>query len=111
MNRDAGIRMALERAQEIVEDKPARATGTVSLKLRMGEAIKCTAETDGWTLELDEPHSMGGDNSAPGPYIYGFSAIAGCFAMTFRMLAVQAGIALEQISVDIEGDYDDRAFF
>jgi uncharacterized OsmC-like protein len=111
MNRNNEIRMALDRARGIVEANPSRATGTVSLKLEMGEAIKCTTEVDGWTLEIDEPASMGGDNSAPGPYVYGFSAIASCFAMSIRMLAVQAGVSVESISIDVEGDYDDRAFF
>jgi uncharacterized OsmC-like protein len=111
MNRDNEIRAALDRAREIISADPSRATGTVSLKLEMGEAIKCITKADGWTVEIDEPTSMGGDNAAPGPYIYGFSAIASCFAMSLRMAAVQAGIMVEAISVDVEGDYDDRAFF
>ena len=111
MNRDNDIRTALERAQSIIEADPTRAIGTISLKLEMDDAIKCTTKAEDWALEVDEPISMGGDNLAPGPYIYGFSAIASCFAMTFRMLAVKSGIAVEQISIDVEGDYDDRAFF
>lgn len=111
MSRDSEIRSALQRAQEIVEADPSRATGTISLKLEMGEAIKCVTRAENWTLELDEPKSMGGDDSAPGPYILGFSAIASCFAMTLRMMAVRAGVAINSMTVDVEGDYDDRAFF
>ena len=111
MNRDDKIRTALERSRRAIQRRPAMATGTVSLRLEMGEAIKCTAQSDGWTLEVDEPSAMGGEGSAPGPYVHGFSAIASCFAMSVRMLAIQAGIVVDSITVDLEGDYDDRAFF
>ena len=111
MNTDNEIRSALDRARKAVEQRPSVAVGTVTLKLEMGEAIKCATEVDGWSLELDEPVSMGGENSAPGPYVHGFSAIASCFAMTLRMLAIQKGVVVEKISVVVEGDYDDRAFF
>jgi len=111
MSRDSEIRLALDRAHEIIEADPSRASGTISLNLKMGEAIKCVTTAEGWTLEVDEPTSMGGDNSAPGPYIFGFSAIASCFAMTFRMMAIRAGVTIKSMSVDVEGDYDDRAFF
>jgi uncharacterized OsmC-like protein len=111
MNRDDKIRTALERSRRAIELRPAMATGTVSLRLEMGKTIKCTTQSDGWTLEIDEPSSMGGEGSAPGPYVHGFSAIASCFAMSIRMLAIQAGIKVDSITVDLEGDYDDRAFF
>jgi uncharacterized OsmC-like protein len=77
----------------------------------MGDAIKCVTNAEDWTLEADEPTSMGGDSSAPGPYVLGFSAIASCFAMTFRMMAVQAGVKVKSMTVDVEADYDDRAYF
>lgn len=111
MNRDNEIRTALERARRAIELRPGLGTGTVSLRLEMGETIKCTTQSDGWRLEIDEPSSMGGEGSAPGPYVHGFSAIASCFAMSIRMLSIQAGIKVDSITVDVEGDYDDRAFF
>ena len=111
MNRDDQIRTALERSRRAIELRPSMATGTMSLRLEMGESIKCTTQSEGWTLEVDEPASMGGDGSAPGPFVYGFSAIASCFAMSVRMLAIQAGIKIDSITVDIDGDYDERAFY
>ena len=111
MSRDNEIRTALERSRRAIELRPAMASGTVSLRLEMGETIKCTTQSEGWTLEIDEPSSMGGEGSAPGPYAHGFSAIASCLAMSVRMLAILKGIRVDAITVDVEGDYDDRAFF
>ncbi len=111
MSQDDRIRTALDRTRRAMELRPALATGTMSLRLEMGETIKCTTRTDDWTLEIDEPASMGGEGSAPSPFVYGFSAITGCLAMSIRMIAIQRGITIDAITVDIEGDYDDRAFF
>ena len=111
MNRDDDIRTALTRSRRALELRPSLGQETVSLQLEMGEAIKCTTRCDGWTLEIDEPASMGGEDSAPGPYIHGFSAIASCLAMSIRMLAIQAGIGVASITVDLQGDVDGRPFF
>lgn len=111
MTQDDQIRTALDRSRRAIELRPALAPGTMSLRLEMGDSIKCTTKSDDWTLEIDEPAAMGGEGSAPSPFVYGFSAVAGCLALTIRMLAIHQGISINAITVDIEGDYDDRPFF
>lgn len=111
MTVDAIIQTALERSRKAIELRPSLAAGRVSLRLEMGEGIKCTTSGDGWTVEVDEPASMGGEDSAPGPYIHAFAAVASCFAISIRFLAIMEGIKIERLSIDIESDFDERPFF
>lgn len=111
MNKDAQIRQRLERVRRTIELRPAMAQGTMSVRLEMGDGLKCTTRADQWTTEIDEPVAVGGDDSAPSPGFYGFSALAGCLAMSIKSLAAQSDIRIQSIAIDVKGDYDDRAFF
>ena len=111
MSSDHAIRTALNRAREAIELRPSMAEGTMSVHLKLDEGIKCVTQSDKWRTEIDEPTSIGGGDTAPTPGIYGLSALASCFAMSIKMLAVQSGITIERIEIDVKGDFDDRAFF
>jgi len=111
MDKDAQIRERLERVRRTIELRPVMAQGTMLVQLEMGDGLKCTTRADQWTTVIDEPAAVGGDDSAPTPGFYGFSALAGCLAMSIKSLAAQSSIKIHSIAIDVEGDYDDRAFF
>ncbi|MDX1711246.1 MAG: OsmC family protein [Rhodovibrionaceae bacterium] len=111
MASDQEIRTTLARAREAIELRPSIAEGRTSLHLRLEQGLKCVAQSDEWSTEIDEPVSVGGEGNAPSPSVYGLSALAGCLAITTKMLAAQAGLQIDGIDLDIEADHDDRGFF
>jgi len=105
------IGATLARARKAIELRPSTAEGCTRLHLRLEQGLKCVAESDEWSTEIDEPVSVGGEDAAPSPSVYGLSALAGCLAITTKMLAAQAGLQVDGIDLDVEADYDDRGFF
>ncbi|TCS93618.1 OsmC family protein [Hazenella coriacea] len=58
----------------------------------------------------DEPQPLGGFDEAPNPVEYLIGAAASCFAITFEVLASQAGITLEDVKVNITADLNAAVF-
>jgi uncharacterized OsmC-like protein len=111
MATDQEIRTALERVRKAFKLRPSTAQGTMRTNLRLEDGVKCTIRYGDWAFMIDEPTSMGGENTAPSPGVYGLSALAGCVAMSIKMQAAQDGVPINAIDVDVEADYDDRGIF
>ena len=78
-----------------------RATGSVATDVR--------SRQHGFVV--DEPASLGGDDSATNPVEYALGAFIGCQVVTYRFWAAQLGIRLDDISCTAVGDLDVRGFF
>lgn len=60
---------------------------------------------------VDEPASLGGDDSAANPVEYALGALVSCQVVTYRFWAARLGIALEDVEITATGDLDVRGFF
>ena len=63
------------------------------------------------TFVVDEPASLGGDDSAANPVEYALGALVGCQVVTYRFWAARLGIRLDDVEIDAVGDLDVRGFF
>lgn len=60
---------------------------------------------------VDEPASLGGDDSAPNPVEVALGALIACQVVTYRFWAARLGIALDDVRIEATGDLDVRGFF
>jgi uncharacterized OsmC-like protein len=111
MATDEQIRTALGRTRRAIELRPGIALGTMKTTTRLEDGVKCVSRNGDWSFEIDEPGSVGGDNSAPSPGVYGLGALTGCIAMAVKNQAVLSNVSVTAIEVDVEADYDDRGMF
>jgi uncharacterized OsmC-like protein len=111
MATDQEIRTSLERVRKAIELRPGIAKGTMRANLHLEDGVKCTSRYGDWSFVIDEPTSVGGENTAPSPGVYGLSALAGCVAMSIKMQAAQDDLPINSIDVEVEADYDDRGMF
>lgn len=63
------------------------------------------------TLEQDEPEGFGGDDAAPGPVDYALAGLASCQIVVYKYWAAKAGVKIDSLKVDVEGDFDFRTMF
>jgi len=62
------------------------------------------------TLMADEPAALLGTDSAPNPQMLLYAALSSCVLNTFVVSASARGIAIEELTFDLEGELDLRGF-
>lgn len=63
-----------------------------------------------FSIEADEPTPLG-DGQAPNPVEYVLAGLLSCQVVTYRVWALKLGIALDDVTIAIDGDLDFRGFF
>lgn len=75
------------------------------------DAVASTVSLGQYSVEVDEPPTLGGENTAPNPVEYYLASLLSCQIVTWRFWAEKLGVAVDQISGRAEGDLDVRGFF
>jgi uncharacterized OsmC-like protein len=88
--------------------EPERAAVTQRVSTALAEGMRCETTSRGHVAVADEPRSLGGTDSAQSPVELFLTSIATCQAGTYRLWAHELGIALERVTVEVEGDIDLR---
>jgi len=55
-------------------------------------------------LEADQPQTLGGGGTRPGPLHYCFFGLTSCYAATFATMASMMGIKLQKLTARLEGN-------
>jgi uncharacterized OsmC-like protein len=58
----------------------------------------------------DEPGALGGTDQAPNPVEQLLGALGNCLAVGYAANATVAGIAIDELTIDVKGDIDLRVF-
>lgn len=90
--------------------EPERAAVTQRVRTELREGMRCETTSRGHTTVADEPRSLGGTNTAQSPVELFLTSVATCQAATYRMWADELGVALERVTVEVEGDLDLRGY-
>ncbi len=75
------------------------------------DAVASTVHLGQYSIEVDEPPTLGGEDKAPNPVEYYLASLLSCQIVTWRFWAERLGIAVDGISARAEGDLDVRGFF
>ena len=95
-------------------DDPAGAPRTLRVRggvADLGDPLHVTITPDsvpGVEFRSGAHHAVGGDDDAPCSADLLLAALAACQEVTLRMVAANMGIALEELEVTVEGDWDPR---
>jgi uncharacterized OsmC-like protein/fermentation-respiration switch protein FrsA (DUF1100 family) len=78
-------------------DKPRR----VVVRETRNSKFQNTVTVGPHHLLADEPHSVGGDDSGPGPYDFLLAGLGACKSMTMRLYAERKSLPLERATVTL----------
>ncbi|WP_273846913.1 OsmC family protein [Rubrobacter calidifluminis] len=86
------------------------ASQTFSVQSRLAEGVRTETKIRGFDLTVDEPKDLGGTDAGPNPVELVLAALATCQEIVYSVYAARAGVELERVEVDAEGDLDPRGF-
>jgi putative redox protein len=90
---------------------PSAGTAHYKVESRQESGLRSDVRIRQFSVPVDEPTSLAGQDSAPSPVEYALVALATCQEITYRLHADHLGIPLDRVSVTLEGDIDLRGFF
>ncbi|WP_307856879.1 OsmC family protein [Mycolicibacter acidiphilus] len=90
---------------------PANAQVVFRASATAHDAVASTVKLGRYSVEVDEPPTLGGEDTAPNPVEYYLASLLSCQIVTWRFWAQKLGIAVDDIKARAEGDLDVRGFF
>lgn len=75
-----------------------------------GHGLASECQSRNFKITLDEPKSLGGEDTAMNPVELLLNALGGCMSICAAAFAKQCGVDLKDFSVDLEGDLDPEGF-
>ena len=108
---DQEIRTAQEDVASSFRSDPDSAFSIIGAEASISDGLACRV-TDGTNIaQVDMPVGFGGTATGPSPGFHARAAVASCIAIGIKSEAARAGLALEQVNVRVEMDFDDSAIF
>jgi uncharacterized OsmC-like protein len=96
---------------QAVRADPAKAHKTFAARVTWEGAFASQARVREFApIASDEPAAFGGADSAPNPVEQLLAALGNCLAVGYAANATAAGITVNELRVDVNGDVDLRVF-
>lgn len=80
------------------------ASKTVKVESKLDSKFKLESVVGGHSVVVDQPIAQGGTGAGPTPLEYLLVALAGCIGSMGRIIAMQKRVALNGMTVSVEGD-------
>lgn len=94
-----------------IQDDPGAASTTWSAEVRWLGGFRSEATIrDFEPTPSDEPHGLGGADSAPNPVEQLLGALGNCLAVGYAANATVLGIELRDVRIELDGDLDLHTF-
>jgi uncharacterized OsmC-like protein len=105
------IKVSVESLIEAVKKNPKLAN-SVFRASTYSDQPNFTVRSDirGFTVPIDEPRELGGNDTAPNPVELILTALGGCQEIVYRAFAAMLGIEIERIEVHAKGYLDLHGF-
>src|SRR6056297_1052619 len=81
---------------------------SVNTELLEGMKVK-VSDNRGHEIIIDEPESMGGTDEGMTPVEITLASLAGCLSITSAFLANKMNVEINNLSIDVEGEIDEKA--
>ena len=98
-------------AQAALSADPAQALATFRAQSRLGDGVDSAVAIRQFSVQVDEPAGLGGQDTGPNPVEYILAALGSCQEITYRLYADALGIPLNGVSVRLSGRIDLRGLF
>lgn len=96
---------------EKIQDSPETASTIWNAKVNWKGGFRSEAKVRDFSpAASDEPDALGGTNTGPNPVEQVLSALGNCLAVGYAANATAAGITINDLSIDLEGDLDLHTF-
>jgi putative redox protein len=109
--RDEALRAIVGGTAAAIAEDTSRAAVAFTVTGSASGSVATDVQARQHTFVVDEPASLGGDDSATNPVEYALGAFIGCQVVTYRFWAAKLGIAVDDVSIKAVGDLDVRGFF
>lgn len=94
-----------------IQESPEVASTTWNAKVQWHEGFRSSATIrDFAPTPSDEPESLGGGDTGPNPVEQLLGALGNCLAVGYAANATAAGIEINDLSIELEGDLDLHTF-
>ena len=97
--------------QAALSADPAQGQALFQAQSRLGDGLNSAVAIRQFSVGVDEPPGLGGQDSAPNPVEYILAALGSCQEITYRLYADALGIPLNGVSVQLTGAIDLQGFF
>ncbi len=108
---DSNLKNALQSTINLIQEKPAKAQVQFKSETELVNGLLCKANIRQFSFTVDEPQSLGGNDTAPNPVEFVLAALGTCQEILYGVYAEFFGVKLDSVKVIAKGDLNLKGLF